>query len=491
MSTKLTIEPPGRAMTTPKLSIEDELEAHFNGGKPTGTPKAKRTAVAPSRRARLPTGISYHPTPMGLKYRIRIRSKKKLASLGTERAIDEIFDDLQQAEQRLLKLKYKKEDVQKEFVKQIADEIKTITLSALLELHYDKYYSLLKSAKEHKSRMTVISNTLIPFDDPRISMLAHTRYTTIRPDTKEVPFGVIPVVEYNKYLQSFIDKRKEKVKNQTIVNDLMFLHTALKNANNYFKNIPKIYHPLENVDFKTLKDQVVYKDKRLKPETRVAIETILIEKSRVEHYREMFVFLSETGVRISEALTILKKDCDLEKGTIFLISKKNDKPRYLGITQKLREVIESRTSGKKQTDRLFPYAKETYQTKLKNIRPYLNEAGIKFSWHMLRHTFISNGMENKSISTLMSEVDINNFQHFQEQYMNPLQAEKVAMKVAQAQILTPSEMQTLVGHNDPQVTIGTYTHTREPTQQEFLIKQNEELKLMLLEMKKQLDQKRS
>lgn len=484
-------------MTTQKLSIEDELEAHFNGGKPLGKPKAKRPATAPakrlttapSRRPRLPAGISYHPTPMGLKYRIRIRSKKKLESLGTDKAIDEIFDDLQQAEQRLLKLKYKKEDVQKEFIKQVADEIKTITISALLELHYEKYYSLQKSAKEHKSRMNVISNTLIPVDDPRISMFAHLRHTAIKPDSKEIPFGMIPVVDYKVYLQSFIDKRKQKVKNQTIVNDLMFLHTALKNANVYFKNIPKIIYPLEDVDFKTLKDQIVYRDKRLKPSTRIEIETILIEKSRLAHYHEMFVFLCETGVRISEALTILKKDCDLEKGTIFLISKKNEKPRYLGITRKLKDVIVSRTEGKKQTDRLFPYSKETYQTKLKNIRPYLEEAGIRFHWHMLRHTFISNGMENKSVFTLMSEVDINNFQHFQEQYMNPLQAEKVAIKVAKAQTLTPQEMQIVVGQGDPQVAIGTYTHTREPSKEEILIRQNEELKLMLLEMNKRLQER--
>ena len=477
-------------MTTPKLSIEQALEAHFNEGKATPPARAKKSPVAPSRRARLPMGISYHPTPQGMKYRIRIRSKKKLQTLGTDKAIDEIFDDLQQAEQRLLKLKYKKEDIQKEFIKQIADEIKTITLSALFEEHYRRYYSIQKSAKEHKSRMNVISNTLIPVDDPRVSMFAHLRHTQIKPDSKQIPFGLIPVVDYKVYLQSFIDKRKEKVKNQTVVNDLMFIHTALKNANVYFKNIPKIAHPLEDVDFKTLPDQVVYKDKRITPETRIAVETLLIEKSRLSHYRDMFVFLYETGVRISEALTITKKDCNIEKGTIFLISKKNEKPRYLGITQKLKEVIENRTNGKKLTDKLFPYKKETYQTKLKAIRPYLKEMGIDFSWHMLRHTFITNGFENKSISTLMNEVDINNFQHFKEKYINPIEAEKIAIKVAKAQALTPTEMQTVVGHSDLQVTIGTYTHTRELSKEEQLIKQNEELKSMLLAMAKQLEEKK-
>ena len=108
---------------------------------------------------------------------------------------------------------------------------------------------------------------------------------------------------------------------------------------------------------------------------------------------------------------------------------------------------------------------------------------------MLRHTFITNGFESKSISTLMSEVDINNFQHFQEKYLNPIEAERIAIKVAKAQALTPQEMQTVVGHNDPQVTIGTYTHTREPSKEEILIRQNEELKLMLLEMNRKLEER--
>lgn len=476
-------------MTTEKLTIA-QLQATIPETKGTGTPKAKKPAVAPSRRPRLPTGISYHPTPAGLKYRIRIRSTKKLASLGTDKAIDEIFDDLQQAEQRLIKLKYKKNDVKQEFYEKSLEQINSVKLDDLFEVHFEKYYSKQKSSKEHKSRMNVISRTIIPNEDPKLFLFLNSKFSMKDFNKNEIAFGLIPVVEYRTYLQSFIDKRREKVKNQTIINDLMFIHTALKNAHTYFKNIPKINHPLQDIDFKTLPDQIVYKDKRISPETRVAVETLLIEKSRVAHYQEMFVFLYETGVRISEALTITKKDCNLEKGTIFLISKKNDKPRYLGITSRLREVIESRTHGKKLTDRLFPYSKNTYQTKLKGIRPFLKEMGIDFTWHMLRHTFITNGFENKSISTLMSEIDVNNFQHFKEKYINPMEAEKIAVKVSKAQALTPQEMQTVVGHNDLQVTIGTYTHTREQTKEELLIRQNEELKAMLVSMAKQLEQKR-
>jgi len=459
-------------MSDQKLTIE-----------PKPTPAKK---PAPSRRARLPSGISYHPTPSGLKYRIRIRSEKKLKALGADKAIDEIFDTLQLAEQRLIKLKYKKEDVQLEFIKKAIEEINKIKLEDLFEVHFEKYYSKLKSAKEHKSRMNVISKTMIRSEDPQLIRFAGTNFSMAELVKDEIPFGQITVTDYKKYLQAFIEKRKEKVKNQTIVNDLMFIHTAIKNANVYFRDIPKFHHPLEDVDFKTLKDQVTYTDKRLKPETRAQIETILIEKSRLPHYANMFIFLSETGVRISEALSIQKNDCDLDKGIIFLVSKKNGKPRYLGITEKLKAVLTEQTKGKKLTDRLFPYSKETYQTKLKNIRPYLEEAGIKFNWHMLRHTFISNSMETKTVSKLMSEVDINNYQHFQEKYLNPRNAELSAMKVANAQQLTPDEIKTVAGHTDLQMTIGTYTHTRETTKEERLLKENEELKSILAFLTKKL-----
>lgn len=228
---------------------------------------------------------------------------------------------MQQAEQRLIKLKYKKNDVKQEFYEKSLEQINSIKLDDLFEVHFEKYYSKQKSSKEHKSRMNVISRTIIPNEDPKLFLFLNSKFSMKDFNKNEIAFGLIPVVEYRTYLQSFIDKRREKVKNQTIINDLMFIHTALKNAHTYFKNIPKISHPLQDIDFKTLPDQIVYKDKRISPETRVAVETLLIEKSRVDHYREMFVFLYETGVRISEALTITKKTATLKRNNFSYLKK--------------------------------------------------------------------------------------------------------------------------------------------------------------------------
>ena len=469
-------------MITKKLSISDDADPFaWIPDSPTPNVVKKPKKVAPSRRGKLPIGLSYHPTPQGLKFRIRIRSEKKYTALGFKKPVDEIYDDLAQAESRLVQLKYKREDVKssndKKFLQDTIALAKTVTIDALCDEHYRKYYSTLKSTKEHKSRMKVICNTLVPSADSRIFMWANLRVDGVKPDSHRVPFGAVPVIEYEKYLIAYIDERKKKVKNQTIVNDLMFLHTALKNCHNYFRNIPQIHSPLKSVNFKTLKDQVVYTDKRLKPETRVKIEQILISNSRESHYADFFVFLSETGCRLSEALTIRVKDVDLTKSIIFLISKKNEKPRYLPITQKLRQTVQDRTKGKNLTDLLFPYSKHTYQTKLKNIKPHLDQAGIKFSWHMLRHTFISNNIDTKNVFQLMNELDITNYQHFQQRYLDEVEAERVAVKLAQAQVLTPQEVKQAVGHNSLEVT-GVYTHDRVPAAEETLKKENDELKAM-------------
>lgn len=416
-------------MAAKKLTIEQQFERDLRGDSPTPPKSARRKSIPASRRPKLPAGLSYHPTPQGLKYRIRIRSEKKLKALGLEEPLDEIYSDISAAEKRLHDLKYKPSSIRdanlKRLIKESADLIKTVTIEALCDEHYEKYYSQLKGSKEHRSRMKVICRTLVPAEDIRVSILGHIRFSDIRPDSSKVPFGMVPVVEFEKYLPAFIEARKATVKNQTVVNDLMFLNTALKNCHNYFRNLPPITAPLKSVNFKALKDQVTYIDKRLKPDIRSKVEQILIAHSRKPHYVDFFIFLAETGCRLSEALTIQVRNVDLDKSIIFLISKKNEKPRYLPITTRLRSTIQELIKDKNPTDRLFPYSKNTYQTKLKTIRPVLEEAGIKFSWHMLRHTFISNSIDTKNVFQLMNELDITNYQHFQERYLTRLKQRKL------------------------------------------------------------------
>ena len=108
---------------------------------------------------------------------------------------------------------------------------------------------------------------------------------------------------------------------------------------------------------------------------------------------------------------------------------------------------------------------------------------------MLRHTFISNSIDTKNVFQLMNELDITNYQHFQERYLNEAEAEKVAMKLAQAKELTPNEVKQVVGHSSLEVT-GIYTHEREPTREEQLAKENEELRTMVALLFKRQEEQR-
>jgi len=234
-------------MATRKLTIEEQFERDLKGDFPTPQKPKKPKTVPASRRPKLPMGLSYHPTPQGLKFRIRIRSEKKLKTLGYADALDEIFDDQAAAEKRLFELKYKPNEILKanetKFIAQTLAEAKAVTIETLCEEHYEKYYSHLKGAKEHRSRMRVICRTLIPDADSRLAVFALMRFNDVRPDTKRVPFGVVPVVEFEKYLPSFIEARKATVKNQTVVNDLMFLHTALKKLSQLLQEYPQDFSP--------------------------------------------------------------------------------------------------------------------------------------------------------------------------------------------------------------------------------------------------------
>jgi len=441
-------------------------------------------SIAQPKRLRLPRGISYHSTSAGLRYRIRIRSTKILEDFGLDSPIDEVFDTLRQAEERLLKLKYKKDEIRSEIIKKAIAEISQITMKQLLEEVHKQYYSKTRTARDNKSRVNTISNTVITKEDPRIRQFLNYQFSVADLNKEEIKFGDTAAIDYEKHLQSFINARKLKVKNQTIVNDLMIISVSLKLGHKYFSSLPIIEHPLKNVNYKELKDQITYRDKRITPEQRVIIETVFIEHSRKQHYHNMFIFLAETGMRISEVLTVLVKDCNLEKRTIFITSKKTEKPRYVGITDKLIEVIKDQSRDKKLTDLLFTHSINTYQAKIKKIKERLAEKGIQFHYHMLRHTFISNAMNTKPLSQVMNSADISDIQHFQQQYLNPLLSEQTAMKIARAEHLTPQEIQTSVGHTNLSMTIGTYTHTQEPQQPDYqtLLEEHNQLKRMLIEL---------
>ena len=102
---------------------------------------------------------------------------------------------------------------------------------------------------------------------------------------------------------------------------------------------------------------------------------------------------------------------------------------------------------------------------------------------------MTNGTKNEI--QLMSELGLKNVQHFQSRYLDILQSEAAAKKVALSQQLTPQEIRQNVGHQSLAMT-NHYTHTG-PTSSnpiadltELVKKQQEQIASLLKALKEKI-----
>lgn len=412
-----------------------------------------------------------------MKFRIRIRSTKKLERMGrvskdrsgailSVQEVDEVHDTRQQAEVRLHNLIYSTERAREmsELIEQMGSQV---FMHELLQTHYDKQYAKRPTAKQLRSRINVINRTVISGIDHRPTKFLGQMLPLIKNDLgmEEQVFGNALVKDYKTAIEQLIETRlfKDEVKPQTLSNDLTIISSALKNAHHYyteFKDDP-IVQPLVHVDKRKLEPVLPPKvDKRLTEAQRVAVEKLLIEKSNKDHYHEFFTFLLESGCRLSEALNIQANDVDLPNRTIRVstLKRKNQIIRFVGITKKMMPIVKKHIDGKKLTDRMFPHSKHTYGTKLKQMKKHFEAAGVSFHWHKTRHTFASNNAPSKNAFELAYAMGINDTQHLANEYLQVIHSENLAKKKAQAGLLTPDELQTYLGHSNQDETQNTYVH---------------------------------
>lgn len=428
-------------------------------------------------RPTLPPGISYHKNTAGIiRYRIRIRSIKKLEKLGRIQKdsqgnivsideIDEIYDTLKGAETRLQVLKYDPDTEKAKLYEQVINSTTYTTMEELLQAHYDFAYKKRPTKDQLKSRINVINGTSISIVDHRPMKFLGQMIATVKnglPDDSNT-FGKGFVKDYKKLIEQFIETRlySDKVKPQTVNNDLTIISSALKNAHHYlaeFKDSP-IVAPMAHI--KKLEPELKPKeDKRLTHKQQIEIEKLFIEKSRKDHYHEFLVFMLESGCRLSEALSILITDIDLPNRTIRIstLKRKQQHIRYIAITDKMLPIVKKYSDGKKMTDKLFVHSKNTYGTKLKQMKKHLAEAGLNFHWHKARHTFASANAGTKNTFELAYVMGITDTQHLTDEYLQVIHSENIARKKAQAGLLTSEELQQYLGHATPEETSNTYIH---------------------------------
>jgi len=446
----------------------------------------------------LPSKIPYiypYKLPSGeVRYRVRIR-KKSFAGKALDSPINEVYHTIEQAKKRLYDLEFGNVLQERAEMSRLIAIGGSITISELFNEYHKKRLKDKKDSKHYRSKLNVIARTLIDSEDNRITKVANFTFdlqTTF--SNERLKFGDFHVNNFSLLLLNrYVESRLQEVKPQTISNEIVLIGKVLKDCHNLFTQLKRLDNPLNGFDWKSLKPVVVYRDKKVRTDSKKFIEDILLERSRTTNYYDMFQFLHETGCRISEALSIQVKDIDFDTKTIFVITKKNKQPRYLGISPVLFPIIKKRCENKNATDRIFAYTVDTYESKLTRLRPHFVKAGVVFKWHDLRHNYISRHLNSKNVLQIMHEMDINDMQYFQSQYLNVIQSEQAALKVAQSITLNPNEVANAVGHFENLKQTQEYTHYSpnpdflEPKKidlMEILRKQSEQLKMQ----QKQIDE---
>lgn len=142
------------------------------------------------------------------------------------------------------------------------------------------------------------------------------------------------------------------------------------------------------------------------------------------NYREYFItlFLSRTGLRISEFLNLKLSDINLDEREILVRNSKYNKDRYVFISDELYKHlkiwIRERNYYNPRCDYLMISSrgcKMSYSWISLTYTPYINsiiwkKINFKITPHMLRHTFatmmLNKGVDIKTLSLLLGHEDI-------------------------------------------------------------------------------------
>jgi integrase len=134
-----------------------------------------------------------------------------------------------------------------------------------------------------------------------------------------------------------------------------------------------------------------------------------LKKYLSKTYHDIFDFLIYTGLRLGEALSLKKKDIDLENGIIWIKENKTGYTHTIPINSKVREVLRKRIKNLSDNDRVFQHSDSEFR---RNFKKALKTAGLdtKIRIHDLRHTFASwlamSGTDIQQIAALLGHKQI-------------------------------------------------------------------------------------
>lgn len=137
-------------------------------------------------------------------------------------------------------------------------------------------------------------------------------------------------------------------------------------------------------------------------------EARLLSKVDDAELRNLIVLMLDTGLRLSEALSLRTNDVDRKGGLIRVYDTKNGEPRGIPMTVRVREIMGGILKHQTGDSLLFSTPKRTIQARFAAYRGAANLSDVVL--HSLRHTFASrlvqSGVDLYRVSRLMGHSSI-------------------------------------------------------------------------------------
>ena len=201
-----------------------------------------------------------------------------------------------------------------------------------------------------------------------------------------------PTQVLSEITQDQVDRYRAAIKQQSDIykapstrnKKLMALSTVLKQ--NRIKT--DLEFPLEREDNAR---QFIFDDEQ--------IEQIVNYFDRDSYMQDLFVYLLDTGCRLSEALRLSKDDIRLDANLITIWVTKTKQPRSVPITKKVREILDRRPEG----FIVDGYVKDTVQRKFKRCKDTIGlpEDAVLYS---CRHTYATKMLERGVDIQLLAKI---------------------------------------------------------------------------------------
>jgi integrase len=131
---------------------------------------------------------------------------------------------------------------------------------------------------------------------------------------------------------------------------------------------------------------------------------------------DLIIILLDTGMRLSEALSMRPRDVDYDNNLIRLWITKNDLPRSIPMTKRVRSILLHRRNAWRE-DKFFAINHRQAGHQWKKCREALGFAeDTEFLLHTLRHTFASRlvqkGVDLYRVQRLLGHTDIRTTQRY-------------------------------------------------------------------------------